>query len=776
MELRHMSGLLQSNTTNATILINSTTTPFVQAPTSYSTFRPHSGLMVAHIVLMIIAWVFILPVGVMLSIARSRLASPTQLVFLLFNAFGLLFGIVYNGKTPDLYENNAHHKIGWVATWVVLIQAMWGIVRRYRHPMPANEKHDGNAIAQHQRVPDLSSATQYRYSRDSGQGTEPNSPRTSLPSFLPSLQASDDSEASSHAHGQSDRLEEEALEKETLLKENVYGRSMSTKLSWLNEIRGAKCLHLLYETTDRIVLFLGFVVLLTGGVTYGGFFKGWYVFSGLAHFVKGGIFFWYGLLTLARVLGSFADLGWSWNIKPPASVVGSRKAVMPTAEFVESFLIFFYGITNVFLERLGSSSDDAWSAGDLEHASISVMFFGGGLCGMLVESGRIRDLLNSTLMLSINSRSFGGTSIDQWQAPKTYGFSMNPLPAIIILLLGMLMSGHHQSLMVSTMLHKMWGNLFLAAALARGVTYVLMYLSPPTSLLPSRPPSEIVVAFCLISGGMLFMSSNQDMVESLDARQLNAMFVFTVMMGVTATLMAWEIIVLAIKAWASLRGLKIFVLQRRYPFMYRLNTYPLIHVNFLHALLNVFALTPLMERFEADNGTLLTAAMFVGPLSTLPAGLYLLVERGVLRGNTAVQGASVWVFVLLGIEAMKAYRSNPYFSISTFQIPTWTTPLFVLVCVTALVSNTSFLGHLCSLGVGYIYGLGYLKILAPPEKILRWIEGKLNLLGRVPHYVSVDQKTFGRYGVLPSSAPSSAGIGEGSVPMTFIGSTQRLGP
>ena len=46
--------------------------------------------------------------------------------------------------------------------------------------------------------------------------------------------------------------------------------------------------------------------------------------------------------------------------------------------------------------------------------------------------------------------------------------------------------------------------------------------------------------------------------------------------------------------------------------VYRLNTYPLIHINFLHALLNAFALVPLMERFEAEHGTLLSAAMFTG--------------------------------------------------------------------------------------------------------------------------------------------------------------------
>ncbi|CAL8577704.1 Putative rhomboid protease [Xanthoria parietina] len=211
--------------------------------------------------------------------------------------------------------------------------------------------------------------------------------------------------------------------------------------------------------------------------------------------------------------------------------------------------------------------------------------------------------------------------------------------------------------------------------------------------------------------------------------------------------------------------------------MYRLNTYPLIHRNFLHALFNTLALIPLLERFEAEHGTLLSGAMFAGPLSTLPAAAYLLVERGILRQNTALLGASIWVFVLLGVEGIKAYKANPHFAISTYRIPTWTTPLVILLFTTALIPNTSLLGHLGSVGVGYLYGLGYLKILAPPEKVLRWIEGKLNLLGRLPHYVSIDQKTYGRYGVLPTTSnPSLSAGGEGSVQMPYIGSGQRLGP
>lgn len=46
--------------------------------------------------------------------------------------------------------------------------------------------------------------------------------------------------------------------------------------------------------------------------------------------------------------------------------------------------------------------------------------------------------------------------------------------------------------------------------------------------------------------------------------------------------------------------------------VYRLNTYPLIHLGLLHALLNVIALLPLLERFEAEHGTLLSVAMFAG--------------------------------------------------------------------------------------------------------------------------------------------------------------------
>jgi membrane associated rhomboid family serine protease len=193
--------------------------------------------------------------------------------------------------------------------------------------------------------------------------------------------------------------------------------------------------------------------------------------------------------------------------------------------------------------------------------------------------------------------------------------------------------------------------------------------------------------------------------------------------------------------------------------VYRLNTYPLLHASLLHLLLNALTLLPLLERFESEHGTIVTFILFTGIFGTIPGGLYTLLERFVFHMNSSALGSSVWVFLLLANESIKQYRQNPHFTILDVRIPTWTTPLIFILVVSFLVPHTSFLGHLCGAATGYLWGLGYIRFLAPSERILRWIEGKLNLLGRLPHYVSVDQKTYGRYGVLPSTSQSPARVG-----------------
>lgn len=50
------------------------------------------------------------------------------------------------------------------------------------------------------------------------------------------------------------------------------------------------------------------------------------------------------------------------------------------------------------------------------------------------------------------------------------------------------------------------------------------------------------------------MASNTDSVQAMEEYGLHAMFPFTVTMGFTCALMAWVMVVLAVKGWAVRRG------------------------------------------------------------------------------------------------------------------------------------------------------------------------------------------------------------------------------
>jgi len=94
---------------------------------------------------------------------------------------------------------------------------------------------------------------------------------------------------------------------------------------------------------------------------------------------------------------------------------------------------------------------------------------------------------------------------------------MNPVPSLIIFLLGKLMSGHHLGSILSTAFHSQWETLLVGFALARCLMYIIMYIATPTSFLPSRPPTEVVASFRLFAGGISFIVSNRDIVTALES-------------------------------------------------------------------------------------------------------------------------------------------------------------------------------------------------------------------------------------------------------------------
>lgn len=531
---------------------------------TYFSHPEHVVEIYAHIALMVISWLILLPLAVMFSIARSRYTLAIQFVFLFTNAVGVLLGITYNANTPDLYPNNAHHKLGWIVTWAVCAQVMISLVSRVAGVINKKGAQEfgkeeeqafipvsTQAMAEHQRMNDAMYAqTQpYRHSNDSGQGTEPNT--ESLRSNSVSTAIGQDSPielSDRRAHYDDDDDLEDIHFKPAELLSSKRGSLFITKIAGMISTRAWKVPMFAYNFIDRTILIVGYIALCTGIITFARFFEGHNVFSGLAHWIKGGIFFWYGLLTLGRWSGSFGELGWSWNVRPKQSSQKWR----PTAEFVEGALIFTYGSTNIFLEHLGNAGNE-FSSQDLEHISITVLFIGGGLLAMLIESTRIRELLNTTVYdaaLAHPNHAYNDEERVALEAPKQYEFSINPIPALVILLLGIMMSSHTQQSMISSMVHKQWGNLLTGASFARGFTYVLMYLKPPRSILPSRPPTELLTAFGLITGGTIFMASSSDTIDGMIHYDLDAMFFYTVTMGFVGLLMAWVVIVLALKGWA----------------------------------------------------------------------------------------------------------------------------------------------------------------------------------------------------------------------------------
>ena len=470
---------------------------------------------------------------------------------------GIFTSVIYDAKTPDLYPNNAHHKIGWAVTWIAVAWTLLGLLNLVNQPKKttsfaeATHPVSTQAMAQYEQMNGYDAEDPYRWSRETGRETAHDTP-TLL--------------GSGSRHNSTDSIdrkpersfpEDDEDESNAFLGNARVGRFVTKRIPKLQSTRLAKFVNFLYVLLARYQLLLAFLALTTGFITW------WRIFlandgllNGLAHWIKGGIFFWYGLLTLGRWMGAFSDFGWAWNQKPEYPLVSRAKARLPSAEFTESFVIWLYGASNVFLEHLTGWGQE-WSPMDLEHLSITIMFFGGGLLGMAVESKKVRSLLNTSVLVQREEiERVAGTEHSEsqgWQTPKNYATSVNPMPAVVIFLLGVGMSGHSQDLMTSSMVHKQWGQLFTGFAVARIATYVILYLQPPTSYFPSRPPTELISAFCLTCGGLIFMASTRDIIKMLDRNELHALFILTVMIGFTCLLMVWTVILYCVKGWAVRR-------------------------------------------------------------------------------------------------------------------------------------------------------------------------------------------------------------------------------
>ncbi|KAK7036350.1 hypothetical protein R3P38DRAFT_3485352 [Favolaschia claudopus] len=302
--------------------------------------------------------------------------------------------------------------------------------------------------------------------------------------------------------------------------------SISCGISLLRRVgRGA------FAATERALVIAGFAMLLSGIVIYTGGCREKYFTGCLAHLIKGGIFWCYGLISFARFLGWCSEVGWAWNSAAPSH------SGYPTAEMVESTVIFLYGATNTWMERFGAKPGDPYTTKQIQHIGIAVMFWFAGLVGMAIESKTIRRWLTVY--------SDRPENISESHTP-----SFNPFPALVIGVTGSVMAAHFQVYLFQVQIHALWGNLLVAFAVLRSLTYFFLWVAPPRTTLPSRPPTEALGSFFLAAGGLSFMFSTEEVTIMAMRRGRDDIMMFAVVaVAITCLAFSWTVWVVGFHGW-----------------------------------------------------------------------------------------------------------------------------------------------------------------------------------------------------------------------------------
>lgn len=560
--------------------------------TFFSDVVPNKGFLYAHILLNVLAWVFLAPIVVLLSVENFSLYMVLQTVQSSIAIVSLLMLSIFSTTVPrDLYPNNAYGKMSIIMFFVVIVHYLAALVKslsnwlsKYSGDLPMD---GADYVLANLRT---NGSTNGRRSHDSGHAPYDDIDDEENQIDYTSGQLRDDI----YHNGGNDRdsLEEDsglvgrlsssmnseqtALSSggfEHRLQDKYMARFMKKPVLQNLVFRTERMADIVYTIINRPLLFFAYIYLLTGVAVVFCVGISNEIYNTLAHYIKGSVFFLFGLVTLARYLGAFKSRGMAWNLKPgsslddtiskkfdrvttiPIHLQTNRPDIflrlchkIPSIEFVESGLVFIYGISNIFLEHLGNR-DGNWSHKDLQHASIAFMYIGGGLCGLLVEASAFNRLKDAFNGFSSDSDS----TVDQIELRRQKGYSFNPFPAFIVFWTGALMSKHQQELELSTEIHSQWGTLLCVGAIFRLFTYLMLYLAAPNTTKPVKPFTELVTSFCLICGGSVFIQSSSASVNSMVYKGLDSMFTLNINVGVTALIMAWEMIVWAIKDWAAKR-------------------------------------------------------------------------------------------------------------------------------------------------------------------------------------------------------------------------------
>ncbi|GAA94451.1 uncharacterized protein L969DRAFT_269778 [Mixia osmundae IAM 14324] len=532
----------------------------------------HASRMTAHVVLMLFAFFILLPIALMMKTAHHPLYLPVQIIFMLVMSVGVLLSISYRAATPDLFEGNAHRKMGWFVIGLVYVLFGADLIRSAH--LALQTRRSGQSwrsvllvlLGAKAVTADVTAGEGYEKVQLSEEASpadrghlhralehEPTTRLRCETNVLGSpLRRSHSPDSPSSAGRRSDvTLHDSHGNKDFAPTHSPSSERDDADLDDTESIparrRLQSTLKYLHIFLSRSLLVLAYVQMLTGIITYTGTCRNNYGNGCLAHLIKGSIFFWYGLLTFGRYLGAFADLGWAWNRKP-VSKQHTWRENFPSAEMVESFVIFFYGATNTWMERFGAAPGEPYNIKTIQHISIAVMFWFAGLAGMLLESKSVRALLATPVQERYNLNP------SQVRPPPSYAFSFNVFPALVIGVTGLAMAAHHQTYQFQVVIHQLWGNLLAGFSAFRFLTYFFLWLRPPTSVLPSRPPTEALAALFLTCGGVVFMLSTEQVAfAAMRSGYDDVMAFLNITVALVCFIFTWIAVLMTLKGWCTRR-------------------------------------------------------------------------------------------------------------------------------------------------------------------------------------------------------------------------------
>ncbi|KAI6164729.1 hypothetical protein EDD17DRAFT_1557674 [Pisolithus thermaeus] len=543
----------------------------------------YPGLMALHVTFMMLAFFVVLPAGIALRSLKHRWHAFTVVLFYFLCALGCAASALYRKLTPDMYDGSTHSSHGYVVICLTLVpsaldivaffarlyaylrgddkftfKSLWRTVVLGREPYDLSSDYTGLVAEDPEEYDEIKP---FNTASQGASRLHSNSPSADgKTADLERYTTSWVNEASPHAthrstlSAASDRTLFDPRHSEETLRDAFPPPTSRPSKSLVQRVTA-----IVRATLERSLVFAAFGLTLTGIVVYTGGCRNNYINGCLAHLIKGGIFWCYGLFSFARFLGSHSEMGWAWNISPIGNHI--------SAELVESTVIFLYGISNTWMERFGAHPGDPFTTKQVQHISIAVMFWFAGLVGMGMESRHVRKWLAASA-----SSALGPAPSSTISEPPSYRGSFNPFPALVIGVTGAAMSAHAQTylfqvgssfaratngskLFAQVQIHQLWGWLLLGFSVMRCLTYFFLWLDPPKSVLPSRPPTEALGSFFLACGGLMFMFSTEEVTLGAMRRGRDDMMMFlNVAVAITCFAFCWTLCVVGFKGWLKYRG------------------------------------------------------------------------------------------------------------------------------------------------------------------------------------------------------------------------------